>query len=418
VTTATPAVRSDAPAPSLWAPLRHRDMRRFLGAAAISNLGSWAQSVAIPFAVYELTTSSSWLGLTAFTSTMVSMACNTPGGWAADRFSRRLVLLATSVFQLATALGLWALWRFGDPSIASVFPLLLVNAIGAGMLMPAWQSLVPALAAPEELPSAIRLNSLQFAVSRALGPALGAVLLSRFGAAMCFLVNATSFLAMIVMLLSMTIARGGVRSPSGSLRREPDPDERALRRAFFRSPATLYVLSVNFICAGFGFGLISVAPAIVSEQFGRDSDQGGLLVAAFGVGGVAVLLAGSALASRPRSQHLALALVAWVGAAALLASTTRFGVGLAAAVIGGAANSLSGITLNTSLQSRVPDAIRGRAMAQYMQMWFLGNSIGSLMLGAIGDLGGIRAVSLLSTAVFALFVSWSRVPRNRMHSVD
>lgn len=410
--------------PGLWAPMRHRNMRRFMFAAGISNLGSWAQSVAIPFAVYELTKSASWLGTTAFAGTMLSMACNTPGGWAADRFPRRLVLLVTTVFQIVAAMGLWALWRFGDPTIGWIVPFLLVNSMGAGLLMPAWQSIVPALAEPDELPSAIRLNSLQFAISRSLGPALGALLLKRFGASVCFLFNALTFVAMIVMLLGLDVGdrrTGRAEVPSAHLLDERSSKKRSVGGWTFMlsSWQMIYPLLANFMSAAFGFGLITLAPALVSELFGRDSDEGGLLIAAFGIGGVVALIVVASLLQRhPRSMHMKVALLSWCVSAVVLVATGSFTVGLIAAVCAGAANTLSGITLNTSLQTKLPDEIRGRAMAVYMQVWFLGNALGSLILGAVADSFGIRAAPLLTAGLFLAFVMWSLLPTDRMRHLD
>ena len=103
---------------SMWEPMQHSGFRRFFAAAVVSNAGSWMQSVAVPFTVFEITNSKTWLGISAFTGMFVGMLANAPGGMLADRYARRKVLIATQTIQLFSAVSLLLLWSFGQPTIA------------------------------------------------------------------------------------------------------------------------------------------------------------------------------------------------------------------------------------------------------------------------------------------------------------
>jgi MFS family permease len=399
-----------AGSPSMWQPMRNRHFRRFIVAAVVSNAGSWMQSVAVPFTVYTITNSKSWLGFSAFLGLIVSMVANTPGGLLADRYSRRLVLGATQLLQMVSALMLWALWRFGHPSIASMMPLIVLGSIGAGLSMPGWQSFVPSLVPPHEVPAAVRLNSTQFAVARAVGPILGALTLKMFGPSFCFMVNAVTYLAIIVVLIPVPETPGAVvsddRSPLRLSRMVTDVTDgwRYLRS----DPGLNYAPIAVFVNAAFGFGLTTLAPAMARDQFHHKANDNGILISAFGLGGVVSVIAIGMFAKNLRySLQVRSAFTGWVIAGAILVVTGNFWIGFVAWLIGGSANSVGATALNTSVQMQVDDAFRGRVMATYMQMFFFGSAMGSLLLGFVADFVSLRAAALSSCIVFIAFHIWS-----------
>jgi MFS family permease len=402
----------------MWQPMRHRNFRRFFLAAIVSNAGSWMQSIAVPFAVFEITNSPTWLGITAFVGMFVAMIANTPGGMLADRYPRRIVLASTLALQTASAISLWALWTYGNPTIANMMPLLIVGSIGAGLNLPAWQSFIPSLVPPKEISAAIRLNSMQFAAARAVGPLLGALSLKFLGASFCFLANALSYVTIIIVLLlvrtddqiAMT-ARSGLRQAFA--------DVGDGWRYMWQHPGLRYPPLTSFVNAAFGFGLTNFAPAMAQDQFGRDSNDNGLLISAFGIGGViGVAVAGTFGKNVRNSIQLRSALVAWVVADLVLLATGNFVFGLVGFAIAGCANSVGSTAANTSLQMHVDDQYRGRVMAVYMQMFFLGSALGSLALGVLADVFSIQWATGFSALVFVLFHVWSVVRFDRLRILD
>ena len=404
---------------SMWEPMQHSGFRRFFAAAVVSNAGSWMQSVAVPFTVFEITNSKSWLGVSAFTGMFVGMLANAPGGMLADRYARRKVLIATQTVQMFSAVSLLLLWSFGQPTIASLMPLLVIGSIGGGLNMPVWQSFIPSLVPRAEVPAAVRLNSMQFAVARAVGPVLGAVTLKSFGASACFAVNAVSFLVIIAVLLVV---------PEGEIPMAPRLPL-VLSRVFadisdgwrymVARPGLRYAPVAVFVNAAFGFGLTTLAPAIARDQLGRAANDNGVLVGAFGLGGaIGVVLIGMAARRSRHSQQVRLALLGWVVADVVLLATGSFWVGLVSFAVAGFANSVGATALNTSVQLQVDDAFRGRVMGVYMQMFFLGAAVGSLVLGVVADLTSLRAAAGLSAVVFVAFHLWSVVRLDGLKVLD
>lgn len=403
----------------MWQPMQHTGFRRFFAAAVVSNAGSWMQSVAVPFTVFEITNSKTWLGVSAFTGMFVGMLANAPGGMLADRYARRKVLIWTQMIQMLSAISLLLLWSFGQPSIAALMPLLVIGAIGGGLNMPVWQSFIPSLVPRAEVPAAIRLNSMQFAVARAVGPVLGAITLKSFGASVCFAVNAVSFLVIIAVL--MVVPEG--EKPMAE--RLPFMVSKAFTDVadgwrYMKTEAGLrYAPIAVFVNAAFGFGLTTLAPAIARDQLGRSADDNGVLVGAFGLGGaLGVVLIGMAARRSKHSHQMRLALVCWVVADVVLVVTGSFWVGLVSFAVAGFANSVGATALNTSVQLQVDDAFRGRVMGVYMQMFFLGSAIGSLLLGVIADLTSVRAAAGVSAVVFVAFHVWSVIRFDGLKVID
>ena len=395
---------------SMWEPMAHTGFRRFFVAAVVSNAGSWMQSIAVPFTVFEITNSKTWLGVSAFTGMFVGMLANAPGGMLADRYARRKVLIWTQAIQMCSAVSLLLLWLFGKPTIAALMPFLVLGAIGGGLNMPVWQSFIPSLVPKTEVSAAIRLNSMQFAVARAIGPVLGAVTLKTFGASACFAMNAASFLVIIAVLLVV---------PEDEQVMAPRPPLLLSRivadigdgwRYILDRPALRYAPTAVFVNAAFGFGLTTLAPAIARDQLGRAANDNGVLVGAFGLGGaIGVVLIGMAARRSKNSQQVRLALVCWVVADVVLVVTGNFWIGMASFAVAGFANSVGATALNTSVQLQVDDGFRGRVMAVYMQMFFLGSAVGSLFLGVLADVTSLQVAAGLSAAVFVAFHVWSVV---------
>jgi predicted MFS family arabinose efflux permease len=171
--------------------------------------------------------------------------------------------------------------------------------------------------------------------------------------------------------------------------------------------------------AAFGFGLTTLAPAIARDQLGRAANDNGVLVGAFGLGGaIGVVIIGMAARRARNSQQVRLAFVCWVIADVVLVATGNFWIGCASFAVAGFANSVGATALNTSVQLQVDDAFRGRVMAVYMQMFFLGSAVGSLALGVIADLTSLPVAAATSAAVFALFHVWSAVRFDGLRVLD
>jgi MFS family permease len=413
---------SPEPEPSdggLIRPLREKDFRRFFLSAVVSNAGSWMQATAIPFVVYDITNSKSWLGVTAFTSMFVGMAANTPGGILADRYERRRVLMVTQAGLGFVALGLWALWVFGTATIAAIFPFLLMGSICSGLTSPAWQSLIPSLVPTPDLPAAVRLNSMQFNLARSLGPLLAAVTLKGFGPAGCFLANAVTYPIIIAVLWRLPNQRVAQASDANFGFRVAIANVREGWQYLLGRHNLMLPPLTSLINAAFGFGLSGLAPALAKEHFGHPANDNGILLGAFGIGGVLGILGSSLLANRYRRSTLAqVAILTYCFASIALISTHSFVFGCISFTVAGMSNGTVAAALNTALQLQVKDQFRGRVMGSYSQMFFLGAAFGSLLLGVVADQIGLWAAPVLSALAFFVYLLVARNRFERLTLLD
>src|SRR5437868_5169263 len=169
--------------------LRHRNFRLFLGGQIISLVGTWMQNVAQSWLVYRLTHSELLLGTAWFCSQIAVFALGPLGGIAADRFSRRKVVIVTQTLSMLQAFGLAALTLSGRVQVWHV--LAFAGALGVinAFDMPGRQALVIEMTSKEDLINAISLNSAVFNAARVLGPSIAGVLLAYIGEGTCFLIN-------------------------------------------------------------------------------------------------------------------------------------------------------------------------------------------------------------------------------------
>jgi MFS family permease len=413
---------SPTPLPSdggLIRPLREKNFRRFFLSAVVSNAGSWMQATAIPFVVYDITNSKSWLGTTAFISLFVGMVANTPGGILADRYERRRVLMATQAGLGIVALGLWALWVFGTATIGTIFPFLLVGSVCSGLTSPAWQSLIPSLVGTQDLPAAVRLNSMQFNLARSLGPLLAAITLKGFGPAGCFLANAVTYPVIIAVLWHLPNQRIALASDAAFGFRTAIANVREGWQYLLARHNLVLPPLTSLINAAFGFGLSGLAPALAKEQFGHAANDNGILLGAFGIGGVLGILVSSLLANRYRRSTLVqVAILSYCFACIGLISTHSFVFGCASFAVAGVSNGTVAAALNTALQLQVNDRFRGRVMGSYSQMFFLGAAFGSLLLGVAADNIGLWAAPVLSSLAFFAYLLAARNRFDRLRLLD
>ena len=377
--------------------LRHRDFALFWTAAAISNGGSWMQLVAVPALLYDLTNSSTWLGVSSMASLIPAVFLTPHAGVLADRVSRRSILLVTQTVQMIMAFLLWTLYLTGDIRPGLIVALGLLGGIATGFQTAAWQSFVPLLVPPDELLDAVKLNSVQFTLARAVGPGLAGLVVSTLGTGAAILINASTYLLVIGALF--------VSNPRQSIDHTADRKVGAVLRDGIRYvwrnfPLRLAVI-LAFLTSMFGQSLQYVAPAIADRVFGRPStDNAGLLVA-LGVGALVSSFFSVALGDRlRRSTRVLVALLLFCVSATIVASTSNYYVGLLAYFIGGLAHLQSAVALNTLIQGTVPDRMRGRTMSFYVLGILAGIPLGAIFLGRLGDLVSMRTAVAIDAVIF------------------
>jgi MFS family permease len=379
-----------------WAPFRHRTFAVLWAATVLSNIGTWMHDVGAGWLMTLLAPSPVMVALVQTATALPVFFLAMPAGALADILDRRRILLTVQAAMGATALLFGLLVAAG---LATSWLLLLFTFLlgaGAAFVAPAWQAIVPQLVPRDELQGAVALNSLGINISRAIGPALGGLLLAILGLAAPFLFNAASFLAVIGALLWWRPSP----PPPASL-----PAERllgairaGLRYARASGPlrATLIRAVAFFLFASAYWALL---PLIVRTELGGGPGLLGLLMGAVGAGAVAGALLLPRLRARLGADHLVAGgtvLLALVLCA--FAALPGPGLALLASCLAGAAWIAVLSSLNVSAQLALPAWVRARGLAVFLTVFFGAMSLGSLVWGQLAGLFGIPAALLLAAA--------------------
>jgi MFS family permease len=374
--------------------LAHRDFAIFFGAALVSNTGSWMQSIAAPYVLYQLTHSTTWLGIGAFMAFFPALCVGPLAGSLADRYPRKTILLWTQTGMMLTAFGLWAVWVADLATPEVIVTLLFFSGIMSGLNLTAWQSFVPQLVPASDLLAAVRLNSMQFVAARAFGPALAGLVLQLYGAGAAFFLNGVSFM---LVLGALVLIHPRVVQLDETAGRVMQHFREAVRYVRARSALLLPVITIAVV-SFFGSSVVQLAPAFADDVFGVGKSGYGFLVSAFGLGAIVGSLVVALWADRFRRSRVAIAgLFLYSAGELIFAVAPAYAWGIAGMVTMGAAYILIATALNTSMQARVDEAHRGRAMSIYLMGLLAGVPLGALVQGKLADVIGLRATVIAAT---------------------
>jgi MFS family permease len=381
--------------------LSSRNYRLYFAGQLVSLAGTWMQQIAMVWLAYRLSNSAMVLGLVGFASQIPILLLGPVAGVIIDRFDRRRIMLVTQTTAMLQALALAALTWMGWVSphwlVGMAFVLGCINALD----VPARQAFSVQLVDDRaDLPNAIALNSLIMNGARFVGPALAGFAVAGFGEAWCFVINAVSYLAVLLALVAIDAEPHGVSS-APALHALRQGVAYALHHADIRA-RLLTVATLSLFVTPYAV----LMPLFASEIFHGDARAYGLLIGCAGAGS---LLAGLYLASRKDTEQLprqvgigviaAGAALSLFAANGLLALAFPILVGLGFFVLLTVAGS------NTLIQVRVEDAFRGRVMALF-SMAFLGIApLGSFAVGTLAHYFGVRPTLLgcgLATVVIGL----------------
>ncbi|HEX8132515.1 MAG TPA: MFS transporter [Actinomycetes bacterium] len=390
-----------APAPSAWAPLARPVFRSLWAAALVSNIGYWMQSVGAVWLIGTLSGSATLVALVQTAVSLPIVLLGLPAGAMADVLDRRRLLLATQSWMLASAAALAVLtWL---DAVTPWVVLLLTFSLGLGNAAnaPAWQAIIPELVESGELAPAVALNSVGFNVGRAIGPALGGLLVAVAGPEAVFAVNAVSFLGVLAVLArwrrepqdSLGVGEqilGAIEAGARYVRFAP-----ALRAVLVRT--ALFVLPASALWA--------LLPVVTRERLGLGATEYGLLLGGLGAGSIAGAFVLPRLRRRvPIDLRVVAATVLFAAATLALAVLRSVPVlGLAMAV-GGVAWLATMTSFNVATQTAVPRWVRARALAVYLFVLQGSLALGSVVWGALAARAGESWALLAATVSFGLGV--------------
>jgi MFS family permease len=388
--------------------LESRNYRIFVMGQIVSVSGTWMQTVAQAWLVLQLTDSGVALGIVTALQFLPMLLLGPWAGVVADRCDKRRVLLVTQAVAGSLALTLGLLTATDRVELWMVYGLAFGLGLASAFDMPTRQSFVFEMVGPDHLTNAVGLNSTVMNAGRLVGPALGGILIATVGLAVCFLLNAASYLAALAALLAM---RTDELHPTARAPRQPGQLREGFRYVW-STPALRTPLLMVAIIGTLTYEFQVSLPILARFTFGSGADGYGLLLSAMSFGAV---IGGLVVAGRLSASHRLLGRAALVFGVLVLvaAAMPTLGATAVAMVFVGAA-SIAVITLaNATLQLTADPQMRARVIALY-GVAFLGSTpVGGPIVGWVGEnLGGRAALALGgAAAVGAALVAWRSLGR-------
>ncbi|MBI5671048.1 MAG: MFS transporter [Chloroflexi bacterium] len=394
------------------AALRYPNFRLYFIGQLVSLSGSWMQIIAQGWLVFQLTREELWLGIVACAAGLPSLLLSPFAGVIVDRVPRRRLLLISQTAQMSLAFILAALTFAGVVQVYHIVLLAFLLGVTNALDAPARQTIIVDLVGHDDLTSGIALNAIMFNSSRIFGPAAAGLLLIQVGPAWCFFFNGVSFLAVIAMLLIMRV---GVAAPSAGslspLRRLKDG-----LRFSRRHPTIAPILLLAVVASTTTSNISTLFPAFADIVLHSPADGYATISMAMGVGAVSAAVSMTMLGKLFGRGAVISAMVVFVPVVSLMISQTT-SVPVAAFFIAllGFGIILQFVTMNTLIQSEVPDEFRGRVMSLYTLTFFGLAPFGALLLGGLANALGNPAAIALYGLVGGVLSVWVvlRFPRVR-----
>jgi MFS family permease len=383
-----------------FAALKHRNYRLWFWGQMVSLFGTWMQTTAQGFLIYQLTHSSAYLGYVGFAYGVPSWFFMLYGGVVADRVSRRKLLIITQFIMMILAFVLAAL-VFTD----TVQPWhILVLAFGLGSAnafdAPARQAFVSEMVDREDLTNAVALNATMFNAALVIGPAIAGIIYAAFGPGWCFAVNGISFIAVIIALASMHfLPRTETLQHSSTLSALKEGIDYVRHQPMIRA-----LIGLVAATSLFGMSLGTLLPAWSVKILHGNAATNGLLFSARGVGSLfGALTIATFGGSHVRGKFITIGSLCFPVFIAFFAMTYWLPLSLLFMVFLGVAMIFVANLSNATIQSIVPDSLRGRVMGVYTTVFMGSMPLGALLLGTIAEHAGeAEAVLLSSAAAFCI----------------
>ena len=390
-----------------WRAFKHRNYRILYPASTLSNIGNWAQRIAQDWLVLQLTGSALDLGLVTGLQFAPTLLFSVYGGMLADRFDKRKLLAITNAGAGLVSLLLGILVITKTVQISHVFVLAAVLGLFNAIDAPIRTSFTSELVGKADIPNAISLNSANFNVGRLIGPAVSGLLIAAFGTGPSFIMNAFTYVAMLLSLWSLR-------------KDELHLSEKQLTKAKFMDafhylrnrPDIQAVMLTVFAAATFGMNYQIFNALMATQEFHKGPAEFGGLGTFLAVGS----LTGAILSSRLERHRVP---------RRIMAGAIAFGlalIGLAlmptylsysfALPVGGAIALLTLVSANSYVQTSTESHIRGRVMGIYLTVFMGGTPLFSPVIGWLADVYGIRTTiiacgSLLVVSALAILVIYT-----------
>ena len=367
-------------------PLRQKLFTVLWVATIIGNTGSFVRDVASAWLMTDLSTSPAAVALVQAAATLPVFLLAIPAGVLADILDRRKFLIGIQILLACTSLCLMVLQGLGLQSISSLVALTFLGGVGAALMGPTWQAIVPELVERKELKSAVALNSLGINIARAVGPALGGFILANLGASVTYGVDVISYAFVVAALVwwPRPVAQHDELSENfaGAFRA-------GLRYA--RSNRQLHIVLLRaFLFFGLASAVWALLPLVARDLLGGGAGFYGVLLGSVGLGAIGGAIVIPKIRDKLGADRLLLvaSLVTALVMVLLACSPPQWAAVVALLLLGSAwIGALT--TLNGVAQSILPNWVRGRSLAIYLMVFNGAMTAGSLAWGGVASLAGV-----------------------------
>jgi predicted MFS family arabinose efflux permease/quinol monooxygenase YgiN len=390
---------------SAWSPLRESVFRALWIATVVSNIGTWMQDVGEAWLMTSLTPSPVLVALVETAGSLPVVLVALPAGALADVVDRRRLLLVMQSWMCVAAGAMGVLALMGHMTPARLLLLTFLLGVGSAMSNPVWQAITPELVPPSDLPAAITLSAVGINIARAIGPALGGLIVGASGPWAVFFLNAASFIAIMVVIYRWRPAPRRSKLPPEDIIGAMRTGTRYLRH----SPELQTVLVRSGIFAVCASALWALLAQQARRGLGLDSFGYGLLLGCIGLGAII----GAWLLPKVRerlsmNELVAAGTVVFTLATISLAYVHSFGV-LAVTLAGGGVGWIAVLSsLNVSAQTVTPSWVRARVMAVYLLVFMGGLATGSAVWGFVAARFGVSTALLFAAVglLIGLVATW------------
>ncbi len=398
--------------------LRHRNFRLFWSGQLISLVGTWMQNVARGWLVLELTHSAFWLGMVGFANAVPVLFLSLWAGAIADNVSKRTLVIVTQTLSMIMAFAL-AFLTFTH--IVEVWHIIAISLIAGSVFAfdaPTRQAFtVDMVNGKEDLMNAVALNSSIFNGARVVGPAIGAIALAWQGPALAFFLNGVSFIAVIIGLFMMKLPPTPARDRKAQGGRQVMEGLKYVLHNTTIAPLMILIAAVSV----FAFPYATLMPIFADDVLHVGQGGYGVLMALSGVGsliGALSLTVQSGRSTIKRGRLIAIGAVMLPISLGLFSISQNYLFSIAMLVGVGLAMIWINATINTVVQTNVPDALRGRVNGVFAFLFIGMAPLGNLQAGLVADHFGAPAAVLFGSVVCGIVAAAVLLSRKQIVSLE
>lgn len=382
--------------------LKVRNFRIYWFGMLISLIGTWIQTTAQSWLVFQLTRSAFLLGFVGFLNTIPLLLLSLLGGVLADRINKKSILIATQSAFMLLAFLLAALTQLKLVTPSQIMLIALLNGVVMAFDAPARQAVVVELVGKTHLPNAIALNSVSFNSSRIIGPALAGILVASIGMSGCFYINGISFLAVIIALFLIKVNYVGTRQIKKTIVKDLKDGLVYVKD----NPLILILIAMVGMVSLFGLSYVILMPIFANDILKVGVKGLGMLMSFTGIGALIGALILAQLGDfRYKGKFLIYSSIIYSFSLILFSLSKVYVFSLAVLVMLGVTSVSAVALINTILQARVPDAFRGRVMSVFMITFAGFMPFGNLIAGSLSQAMGVSFTVLASGIVCTAFFS-------------